>query len=263
MQSKNEYYMNIEKVLVPPYEGDEGFIFVSYSHENKDEALSMIGQLQKDGYRVWYDEGVHPGSEWDEYIAQYIARCSLFLVLLSDEYLLSSNCKDELNYARNKEKNRVLVYLKDIDLPAGMELRLSRLQNIHKSNYEDEDTFYKKLYTSSGIEKCYTGIDVRTKHYQYYILNTVTCEEIRLEYGSYLVGRDTKKCTILVNDIMVSRVHAIITIGMDIVTIRDLNSASGIKINGDPAEPGTEYRIQDKDCILVGDTRLVLLCKAA
>ncbi len=151
--------MDERKVLFAPYEGNDPFIFVSYSHKNRDEALSIVERLQEDGYRVWYDEGIHPGSEWDEYIARYVANCSLFLALLSDEYLQSSNCKDELNHARNKEKNRVLVYLKDIDLPAGMELRLSRLQNIHRSNYLDENAFFGKLYTSDGIEACRAVIE--------------------------------------------------------------------------------------------------------
>ena len=143
-----------KKKLIEPYEGEKPFIFISYSHKNKNEVISIMQRLQNDGYRLWYDEGIHPGSEWDDYIAQFVSKCSIFLAFISDEYLLSSNCKDELNYARYKEKSRVLIYLKDVELPEGMSLRLNRLQNIYKNDYEDEDDFYQKLYKTSGILEC-------------------------------------------------------------------------------------------------------------
>lgn len=251
--------MNERKILVVPYEGKEPFIFVSYAHKNKDDALSLVAHLQKDGYRVWYDEGIHPGSEWDDYIAQYVAECSLFLALLSDEYLASSNCRDELNYARNKEKNRVLIYLKDIDLPAGMELRLSRLQNIHKSNYVDENIFYDKLYTSSGIENCRESRNVDVVHYKYAIYNKSSQEETELEYGTYLIGRNHRKCRILLEDIKVSSVHAILSVNHKAITILDLNSTNRVSINGDLVETNKEYEIGEQDVIQIGDAELELI----
>ena len=147
-------FMLNKKKLIEPYEGEKPFIFISYSHKNKNEVISIMQRLQNDGYRLWYDEGIHPGSEWADYIAQFVSKCSIFLAFISDEYLLSSNCKDELDFARNKEKSRVLIYLKDVELPEGMSLRFNRLQNIHKNDYEDEDDFYQKLYKTSGILEC-------------------------------------------------------------------------------------------------------------
>lgn len=138
-----------------PYEGDEKYIFISYSHKNKAEAESFIGRLQHDGYRVWYDEGIHPGSEWDEFIATHVENCALFFALMSAEYMQSDNCKDELNFARDLNKKRVLIFLEEVEMPAGMRLRLGRLQNIHKKQYTDEDKFYQKVYLTEGIEECH------------------------------------------------------------------------------------------------------------
>lgn len=258
---KEAFVMNERRILIAPYEGNAPFIFVSYSHRNRDDALSIVERLQKDGYRVWYDEGIHPGSEWDEYIAQYVANCSLFLALLSEEYLLSSNCKDELNYARNKEKNRVLIYLKDIELPAGMELRLSRLQNIHRSSYIDENSFFDKLYTSSGIEECKETVEEIDSQCNYAIYNKSSQEEMRLENGSYIIGRNSRKCRIYVNDNKASLVHAILTVNKDAITIRDLNSTNRILINGNQVEANREYELHDTDVILVGETELVIVSK--
>ena len=251
--------MNERRILIAPYEGEEPFIFVSYSHRNRNDALSIVERLQKDGYRVWYDEGIHPGTEWDEYIAKYVANCSLFLALLSEEYLLSSNCKDELNYARNKEKNRVLIYLQDIELPAGMELRLSRLQNIHRSGYIDENSFFDKLYTSSGMEECKDVVREKDTLCNYALYNRSSQEEISLEYGSYIIGRNSRKCRIFVNDNKASLIHAILTVNKDAITIRDLNSINRISINGKQVEANREYELHDTDVILVGETDLVIV----
>lgn len=192
-----------------------------------------------------------------------MANCTLFLALLSDDYLKSSNCKDELNYARNKEKNRVLIYLNDIELPAGMELRLSRLQNIHKTSYVNEESFYKKLYTSSGIEACHKRIVTDNNSTQICLYNKSTGVEMHLEYGTYLIGRNIKKCNIFVNDNKASFVHAILSVGKDVITLRDLNSTNRVAVNGKMIEPNIEFRISDKNSILVGDTELILMCKLA
>ena len=58
-----------------PYQGDQQYIFISYAH--KDEVvLKIIEQMINDGYRVWFDNGIDPGTEWDDSIASHIERCS-------------------------------------------------------------------------------------------------------------------------------------------------------------------------------------------
>lgn len=141
---------------VQPYEGNEPYIFFSYAHKNDEAALSIIHRLSLAGYRVWYDEGIDPGTEFAEIIAAHVKGCSYFMALMSEEYLASEYCKDELDYARNLNKPRVLVYLQQVTLPDGMQMRLSRIQAIHKYAYQDEDAFYKKLFQAQGIGACLT-----------------------------------------------------------------------------------------------------------
>lgn len=137
-----------------PYRGDSPYIFISYSHRDSDVVFDVIGQLQMKQYRIWYDEGIDPGTEWDENIAEHVERCGYFIALLSKAYLESSNCKDELNYARELEKPRLLVYLEDVQLPGGMRMRLSRLQAIHKYKYSSLEQFIAKLSETNGLEIC-------------------------------------------------------------------------------------------------------------
>lgn len=134
----------MEQEVMSPYKGKEPYIFISYAHKNSDAIFPIIAHLQQNGYRVWYDGGIDPGVEWDENIALHINDCRYFIAFMSEAYLESSNCKDELNYARDKEKQRLLVYLEEIQLPEGMSMRLNRLQAIHKYKYKNEENFYQR-----------------------------------------------------------------------------------------------------------------------
>ena len=139
---------------VRPYTGEKSYIFISYSHKDMEQVLPILRHMEKKGYRIWYDEGIDPGTEWDEIIAAHIDACGYFIALISQNYLDSSNCKDELHYARDTEKKRLLVYLENIELPSGMRMRLSRLQNIHKYAYSKDEDFYDKLFTAEDINEC-------------------------------------------------------------------------------------------------------------
>ena len=48
----------------PAYDGDEPYVFVSYSHEDHDLAYGQIRWLQDQGFNVWWDEGISPGAAW-------------------------------------------------------------------------------------------------------------------------------------------------------------------------------------------------------
>ena len=124
--------MQEQEVLAAPYKGDKPYIFISYSHKDRDEAVKVIRLLQQNRYRVWYDEGIDPGTEWDDNIAGHINQCEYFLALISPNSVTSSNCKDEIKYAMDLDKPRALVYLTDTQLPAAMQMRLGRLQAVYK-----------------------------------------------------------------------------------------------------------------------------------
>lgn len=128
------------------------FIFISYSHKDTETVEMIIGLLRESGFNVWYDAGIEPGTEWDENIAQHVIACSYFIAFLSENYLKSSNCKDELNYSRDLEKNQLLVYLEDAQLPSGMAMRLNRIQSIFWHHFENEKEAFGKLCLAKGIE---------------------------------------------------------------------------------------------------------------
>lgn len=143
----------MEKILCA-YQGSEPYAFISYSHKDKGEVFPVIRAMQENGYNIWFDEGITPASEWDDHIANRILNAEFFIAMLSPNYLESTNCMDELEFARSKDKKRLMIYLKKATLPPGPEMRLSRQQAILKYRYPDISYFYDKLFHSDGIDIC-------------------------------------------------------------------------------------------------------------
>ncbi len=149
--------MLFEDRSLAPYQGEEPYLFLSYSHRNADAAAEAIRWLKAAGFRVWYDEGVIPATEWDENIAQAIENCDYLIALISEAYLSSSNCLDELNYARDRNVSLLLIYLEDVALPSGLAMRLGRLLAIHRYRYDNPAAFYSKVVRAKGIGICGDG----------------------------------------------------------------------------------------------------------
>ncbi len=137
-----------------PYSGEEPYIFVSYAHKDSEVVMRAIALLQQSGFRVWYDEGIDPGSEWPDTIEKYLERSSYFIGFISANALDSNYCKCELHTAFNERKKMLIVYLENIKLEGGLKMQLSSRQAIHWYRYESENAFFKKLLTAPGLNDC-------------------------------------------------------------------------------------------------------------
>ena len=137
-----------------PYIGEKPYIFVSYAHKDSEVVMRAIALLQQSGFRVWYDEGIDPGSEWPDTIEKYLERSSYFIGFISANALDSNYCKCELHTAFNERKKMLIVYLENIKLEGGLKMQLSLRQSIHWYKYESENAFFKKLLTASELNDC-------------------------------------------------------------------------------------------------------------
>ncbi len=81
---------------VPAYEGKEPYLFVSYAHKNSDLVQPVLRILFENKIRVWYDEGIAPGSEWPHNIAWHLQHAAGVLVFVSPASLMSPNCENEV-----------------------------------------------------------------------------------------------------------------------------------------------------------------------
>lgn len=83
----------------PAYEGREDYLFVSYAHADSAVVMPVVEALFADKYRLWYDEGIAPGSEWPKNIETHLQNAAAVLVFVSAASLASPNCENEVREA--------------------------------------------------------------------------------------------------------------------------------------------------------------------
>ncbi|MBR4445258.1 MAG: leucine-rich repeat domain-containing protein [Solobacterium sp.] len=137
-----------------PYEGSEPYIFVSYSHKDTDRVLPVICAMKEAGYRIWYDEGIDPGSEWPESIAQHLANAAVCMFFLSANSLASKNCRREINFAISHDLGFLSVVLEDAKISLGLELQISSYMFLQRYKYRSEEQFLRKLMDVELLQPC-------------------------------------------------------------------------------------------------------------
>lgn len=136
------------------YMGDAPFAFISYAAKDAARVQPIIETMQKAQYRVWYDEGITPGTQWDERIAARVSACSCVVAMLSQAYFDSENCIDELKYSRDLEKPLLLLCLEDVSLMGSMALRLGRHPKIEYKETSDEEALIGALNQIAILNPC-------------------------------------------------------------------------------------------------------------
>lgn len=122
---------------------DEPFIFVSYANKDASFVHGEIKRLERQGYRIWYDEGeLQPARFWAEEIRNAIAACRCFMVFITDDSVVSGHVCDEIDQALRANKPFLGVYWDNVELPAGLQKRVRSRQTLdrhsmHKSAYEE------------------------------------------------------------------------------------------------------------------------------
>ena len=111
--------------LASPFLADEEkpYVFVSYSHKDRDAVLPVIKTLYESGWRIWYDEGLTIGDNYDETLEEHVRGCSAVLLFMTDNSLKSRYIRDnEIPWAVRYGKRVVKCVLgKGADLPVPAE----------------------------------------------------------------------------------------------------------------------------------------------
>ncbi|MEO0882189.1 MAG: toll/interleukin-1 receptor domain-containing protein [Pseudomonadota bacterium] len=132
-----------------------GNIFISYSRGDRDFRSQLEQLLIDEGYNPEYDEeGIASGEAWQTRLKEMIGACDTFLIVLTDDWARSENCRKEFVIARDNDK-RIIPVLPD---PLGegegggkdeMQVReaLAKLNYIHFFPLKDGDGggFYRGL----------------------------------------------------------------------------------------------------------------------
>lgn len=123
----------------PAYQGADSFVFICYSHADAEVVYPELAFIRESGTKVWYDEGIRPGSEWTDELAAAIDNCEHFLFFVTPRSVNSRHCRDEVQYALKLGKSIVVVYLEPTKLPRGLELVLGSIQAVHRAGFRDAD----------------------------------------------------------------------------------------------------------------------------
>lgn len=127
-----------------PYQGNEPYVFISYAHADEQAVGEVLEHLEQSGVRFWFDDGIEPGSEWPEYIAERLASADLMLAFISNAYARSNNCRKEMHYAVSKGIRTINIFLEDARLTPGMALQIGNIFALMKYRME-EHRFYDRL----------------------------------------------------------------------------------------------------------------------
>ena len=128
------------------YRGSEPYIFVSYSHADSKLVLPEISRLQMDGYRIWYDEGIDPGTIWKTEIARALTGSTLFLIFISPRAVVSEFVVQEFLLAREKKKKFIAVHLEETELTEHFMMDMAGTQALLR--YKDVRQYWSTL---SGV----------------------------------------------------------------------------------------------------------------
>lgn len=89
---------------VKAYEGQEPYLFVSYAHDDAHLVYPIVERLVMDGYRIWYDDGIHAGEDWTDKVASRLDGSSICVAMLTENYVRSINCRNEMAYSLSAGK---------------------------------------------------------------------------------------------------------------------------------------------------------------
>ena len=131
-ERKEQAALDLLELPFEAYSGDQPYVFVSYAHEDERLVFPELRALHEKRIRIWYDDGIAPGSEWYENIARALDLASLFLVFITKSAVESRHVRNEISFALDQGTPFLAVHLEDTKLPVGLKLRMGGIQGILK-----------------------------------------------------------------------------------------------------------------------------------
>lgn len=140
------------------YEGNDPYIFISYSHKDQKLMNTVKEVLKSNSVRYWYDNGLHSGDDWNMIIAKRLKGSTICLLLLSTSSAESDYVKNELAFALSHRIPIHTLQIEDFTLPLDIEMMTGRIQRlVMNENYQAElikslppEIFYNLTETSQS-----------------------------------------------------------------------------------------------------------------
>jgi hypothetical protein len=103
-------YLGFDPAETTPY------YFISYDTSDKERVSEYVTAMNAKGLPMWYDHGIHAGTEWESVIADHIVNCEAVILFFSKRIFLKddSYVRKEFNLAVAYGKRIIVVLLDDI-----------------------------------------------------------------------------------------------------------------------------------------------------
>ena len=138
---EKEKKMNNLKYVDLPYDGNEPFVFISYNHKDFKKVKIILSMLQQLKCRVWYDDDIKKGEDWEKVLGSKIKQSAMLLIFTSKNSMkVDSYVYTELKTAKKLKKKMVAVRLDKTEFLADFYKELSKYQYIDylNSNFDIE-----------------------------------------------------------------------------------------------------------------------------
>lgn len=83
-----EKSIEMEEIYAPFVPDEDHYIFVSYSHADRERVFPIITRLYEKGWHIWYDQGIPYGENYDEVIMRHLDDCDVFLLFITDNSVI-------------------------------------------------------------------------------------------------------------------------------------------------------------------------------
>lgn len=165
------------KQLASPFESDEEqpFVFISYSHKDREPVLKVIKNLYESGWRIWYDEGLTIGDSYDKTLEEHVKNCSAFLLFATENSAESRYIKDHeipwaiqynkpiIKCATDDNSNAIISdsYCFAVTSPEGIEDAFAQVPDLAKGEKREAkgisvavDPGARELFDGDGFAYC-------------------------------------------------------------------------------------------------------------
>ena len=147
-----------------PYTGPDPYIFISYSHKDREQVEPVLNALHGRGFRIWYDNGIPAGEAWTKIVSERLANCAVFLAFLSPAFIASKECLREVRTADSMESVvTVPTWLIKVDrskIPEELIFLLNKAQELRLDQYPDPEAFAETLLTEQHFTPCRAAVPV-------------------------------------------------------------------------------------------------------
>ncbi len=119
------------KTKFEAYNGNEPYLFISYSHRDTELVYPILDDLYDMKFRIWYDESCETGNDFREELRRRIEGCDAVILFVSESSMSSPFCGMEILTAKEYQKKIVPVCVDNSPVPPAFKIWLD---NIHHGN---------------------------------------------------------------------------------------------------------------------------------